>query len=77
MTTCYFCKGRVIEQLTTVDFRWGDDLKIIEQVPAQVCEQCGEKYFQAQVYKDLERLVQHPAKVIRHRSVDVLQYSTA
>ncbi len=77
MTTCYFCKGRVIEQLTSVDFRWGDDLKIIEQVPAQVCEQCGEKYFQAQVYKDLERLVQHPATIICHRSVDVLQYSAA
>jgi hypothetical protein len=46
-------------------------------VPAQVCEQCGEKYFQAHVYKDLERLVQHPATVICHRSVDVLQYSAA
>jgi len=77
MTTCYFCKGRLTEQLTSVDFRWGDELKIIEQVPAQVCEQCGEKYFQAQVYQALERLVQHPATVIRHRSVDVLQYSAA
>ena len=77
MTTCYFCKGRVSTQLTSVDFRWGDDLKIIEQVPAEVCEQCGEKYFQAQVYKDLERLVQHPSRAIQHRSVDVLQYSAA
>ena len=77
MTTCYCCKGRVIEQLTTVDFRCGDDLKIIEQVPAQVCQQCGENYVQAQVYKDLERLVQRPATVIRHRSVDVLQYTAA
>lgn len=75
MTTCYFCKGRVSTQLTSVDFRWGEDLKIIEQVPAEVCEQCGEKYFHAQVYKDLERLVQHPSKANQHRSVDVLQYS--
>lgn len=77
MTTCYFCRGRVVEQLTSVDFRWGDDLKIIEQVPAEVCEQCGEKYVQAQVYKALERLAQHPSTVMRHRSVDVLQYSAA
>lgn len=77
MTTCYFCKDSVIAQLTSVDFRWGDDLKIIEQVPAEVCEQCGEKYFQTQVYQDLERLVKNPSKVIRHRSVDVLQYSVA
>lgn len=46
MTTCYFCKSPVIAQLTSADFCWGDDLKIIEQVPAEVCEQCGEKYFQ-------------------------------
>lgn len=77
MTTCYFCKGRVRAQMTSVDFRWGEDLKIIEQVPAEVCEQCGEKYFQAQVYKELERLVQHPVPVLQHRSVDVLQYSAA
>jgi YgiT-type zinc finger domain-containing protein len=63
--------------MTSVDFRWGDDLKIIEQVPAEVCEQCGEKYFPAQVYKDLERLVNEPSAVVRHHSVDVLNYSTA
>ncbi len=77
MTTCSFCRDRTIAQLTSVDFRWGNDLKIIEQMPAEVCGQCGEKCFQAQVYKDLERLVQHPSKAIRHRSVDVLQYSAA
>ncbi|MBS0183725.1 MAG: YgiT-type zinc finger protein [Nitrospira sp.] len=32
-----------------MNFRWGEELKIIEQVPAEVCEQCGEKYFQTQV----------------------------
>jgi YgiT-type zinc finger domain-containing protein len=77
MTTCYFCKGRVVEQLTSVDFWWGDDLKIIENVPTQVCEQCGEKYVPAKVYKELERLVQQPTPAANHRAVDVLQYVPA
>ena len=42
MKDCYFCKGRVIEQKVKVDFRWGHKLKIIENVPADVCQQCGE-----------------------------------
>ncbi len=44
---CYFCKGKVVEQVTSVDFLWGDDLQIIENVPARICQQCGEKYFEA------------------------------
>ena len=51
--SCYFCKGRVAQQSTSVDFWWGDDLKIIENVPAGVCTQCGEKYFDSPVYKQM------------------------
>lgn len=43
--SCYSCKGKVVQQPTTVDFWWGDDLKIIENAPVGVCAQCGEKYF--------------------------------
>ncbi|MBI3246017.1 MAG: YgiT-type zinc finger protein [Deltaproteobacteria bacterium] len=30
----------------TVDFRWGEKLTIIENVPAKVCNECGERYYQ-------------------------------
>jgi YgiT-type zinc finger domain-containing protein len=53
MTECYFCKGRVEQQKVDVDFRWGRKLKVIEDVPAGVCQQCGEKYFEASVYSVL------------------------
>ncbi|MBA5869141.1 MAG: YgiT-type zinc finger protein [Nitrospira sp. CR2.1] len=77
MQTCYFCKGTVLSQPTTVDFWWGDDLKIIEQVPAGVCQQCGEKYFDGHVYQAMERLVQEPGAPIRRLSIDVMRYSAA
>lgn len=75
--SCYFCKGTVVHQPTTVDFWWGDDLKIIENVPAGVCTQCGEKYFDAPVYKRMERLAKEDSEAVRRLSVDVVRYSAA
>lgn len=75
--SCYFCKGTVIPQPTTVDFWWGDDLKIIEDVPAGVCTQCGERYFDAPVYKQMERLAKGASAAVRRFSVDVVRYSAA
>ncbi len=38
--TCYFCGRRILEEKrVTVDFRWGDRLVIIENVPAKVCNE--------------------------------------
>ena len=56
MSRCYFCKGKVVEKKVKVDFRWGDELVVIEDVPAEVCQQCGEKYFSPEVYKEMENL---------------------
>ena len=57
MTECYFCKGRVVQQKIKVDFRWGRRLKVIENVPAGVCQQCGEKYLTAEVAKKIEHSI--------------------
>lgn len=77
MRTCYFCKGTVVSQSTSVDFWWGEELKIIENVPAGVCQQCGEKYFDSHVYRAMERLAQGTGSPIRRLSVDVMRYSAA
>ena len=77
MTECYFCKGRVEQQKVDVDFRWGHKLKIIENVPAGVCQQCGEKYFEAAVYKTVERLAASRAKPTARLTVDVMRFKEA
>jgi len=56
--TCYFCgRGVLEEQRVTVDFRWGDKLVIIENVPAKVCNECGERYYSAKVVREMEQIV--------------------
>ncbi|HXF06494.1 MAG TPA: type II toxin-antitoxin system MqsA family antitoxin [Blastocatellia bacterium] len=44
------------ERQVTVDFRWGDYLVIIQDVPAKVCNECGERYYTAEVVRQMERI---------------------
>ena len=74
---CYFCKGRVVRENTKVDFRWGQKLKVIENVPAGICQQCGEKYFESTVYKAMEKLVASRARPTARLTVDVVQFKKA
>jgi len=54
---CHFCGGEVLEKRITIDYRWGEKLMaIIENVPAGVCQVCGEQYFKAEVVKEMERI---------------------
>jgi len=77
MKECYFCKGRVVRQKVKVDFRWGRKLKIIENVPAGVCQQCGEQYVQSHVYKAMEKLAASRNKPVARLTVDVFKYKEA
>ncbi|HEY7676691.1 MAG TPA: type II toxin-antitoxin system MqsA family antitoxin [Candidatus Methylomirabilis sp.] len=56
---CHFCRGDVVEQRVTIDYRWGDAfLAVIRNVPAGVCQVCGEQYLKAEVVKEMERAAQ-------------------
>lgn len=77
MSRCYFCRGKVELSKVDVDFRWGRKLKVIRDVPAGVCRQCGERYFDAAVYKAMERLGASRRKSQEHLEVDVLQFRAA
>ncbi len=70
---CYFCKGKVKEQRVTIDYRWGDTLTVINDVPAGVCQQCGEKYLTSGVYKDLETTAISKSHIMGKITVDILQ----
>jgi YgiT-type zinc finger domain-containing protein len=74
MKRCFFCKGRIIEEEVRVDFRWGDDLVVIEDVPAEVCQQCGETYFSPEVYKEMENLAKRKEQPIKHIAIDVIRF---
>ena len=72
-----FARGRVVREKVKVDFLWGNKLKVIENVPAGVCQQCGEKYFQSAVYKSIEKLAKSRAEPSARLTVDVVQFKRA
>ena len=74
---CYFCKGKVVQQRVTIDYRWGDTLVVIKDVPAGLCHQCGEKYLSSGVYKELERLAKSKSHLMSKITVDILAYETS
>lgn len=56
MNECYLCKGNIEKQLVMVEREWNGRKIIIEGVPAEVCEQCGEKYFDSETTLKLEKI---------------------
>lgn len=57
MSSCYFCKGKTKIKNIDVDFRWKNQLFVVKNVPVEVCSQCGERYYSAEVSQKLDKLV--------------------
>ncbi len=50
---------------------------IFEQVPAQSCPRCGERYFSAQVVREMDRLMQSPSASAQSISVPLISWPLA
>lgn len=59
---CSFCGGEVKEDKVELDYRSKGKLYIFKDVPAGVCQQCGEKYLTAKVSKEIEWRIQTKEK---------------
>ena len=61
--TCYFCSRGILEEKhVTVDFRWGEQLVIIENVPVKACNECGERYYAAKIVRQMEQIAKERRK---------------
>ncbi|MBI3947044.1 MAG: type II toxin-antitoxin system MqsA family antitoxin [Armatimonadetes bacterium] len=72
VTRCYLCGGSTAVRRVTVENWWGDALALVENVPAAVCEECGEVYLDAETCRALDRLRQAPPR--EHRTLEVPVY---
>jgi YgiT-type zinc finger domain-containing protein len=46
---CYFCGGKLRSGVTTIPFVAGAIVVVIKQVPAEICDQCGEPILTSEV----------------------------
>ena len=51
---CTYCGGEVQEKKIDYDYRRDKNLMVVRNVLAGVCRQCGEKYFQPDVLKQMD-----------------------
>ena len=75
MVGCSFCSGELEERLVQHEYHWKGKLFVFEDVPARVCRQCGEKYFDAKVVKSMERAVLDQLEPKRIIQVPVFSYA--
>lgn len=71
---CIFCGGKVESKKVTFVYDYGNDYFLIENVPAEVCTQCGEKTYAPEVTDDVIRLAKKRLKPVRTVQVPVFDY---
>lgn len=73
---CFYCKGRTVETTTKFIVDLGNCVVIVKNVPARVCQQCGEASFSDDVAKQLEKIVDAVKNGIVSE-VAIVEYSRA
>ena len=65
---CSFCKGKMVEGKTEFVVRIGGEVLTIKDVPAYVCEECGEAYYTSDVSGKIDEIMKkfHESKLLVH-----------
>jgi len=69
--TCNFCKGETEEELIRYVQEYKGVVVIVENVPADVCQQCGEQFIRPEIADKIQRLVWDAPKPKRTAEVPV------
>jgi len=67
--TCFRCKADTIAKLKTHAATLDKCVIIVKNVPALVCEQCGEVYFTDDVMQNLEIIVDKLESIIKEVAI--------
>lgn len=70
---CFMCRGKTEKKLVNYIVDMDTTIIIIKDVPANVCTQCGERYFDDEVMKKLEKIIDNIKKI--SVEISVVKYS--
>lgn len=72
---CDICGKRGLKSReVTRSYGTGDQLLVIENVPAKSCPHCGETYLTAETLHEIERIKMHRKTMSKKRAVSVMAY---
>jgi YgiT-type zinc finger domain-containing protein len=73
---CALCKGNMVEKRVAHTIETDTGIIVIRDVPALVCNQCGEVWFSSSTQQRLEKIL-HAASDSTAPEVAVFKYSRA
>jgi len=54
MKVCYFCKGKIVKKKINHLHHWGSKIILFENIPAEICSQCGEIFLDPKTLKFID-----------------------
>ncbi len=69
---CEFCGGKTIKKKVRKPHWLRDRLYLVENVEAEVCNECGERYFHAETLDAIDRLLEGKHKVKASLQVEIV-----
>jgi len=69
---CEFCGGQTAKKRVKKQHWLHGKLYIVENVEAEVCSECGERYFHAKVLDEIDRFLEGEHKVKGRIDVEVV-----
>ncbi len=75
--TCEFCEGTVALRCARVPFHFKGTMIYGDNVPVWLCGKCGERFFDAPVYKRLEEIARQSQTIRAAISFPLADYAEA
>ncbi len=69
---CEFCKGQTLKKKIKKQHWLHGKLYIVENVEAEVCSECGERYFHATILDEIDHLLESEHAVKDRIDVEVV-----
>ena len=63
---CLVCNHPMVQRNVTLNLRTGEKLLVIEDVPATVCENCGEKVFTPEITRQVQTMAKEHIRAGRN-----------
>ncbi len=71
---CEFCGGQTVQRKVRKQHWFRKKLYLIENVPTEVCQECGERYFHAKVLDEIDRMLAQEYLVKERIQVEVVNF---
>jgi len=72
---CIFCGGKLEKKRVTFTYEQDDKYLLVENVPAEVCNKCGEKTYSPEVTDQLLRFAKDEFQPVRRIEVPVFDFA--